>query len=292
MTPAEWRHAAGLLLLGALFYAGIAAIVVVLVRRKLVPPAERVRIREGLCALPWQPSDALVMLAIYLAVQIATLTVGLILTQLSGVSAARLALLTYGLQALLFPAAGLVALTALAGVRGITWSRWLRPIRRQSAARTVPQALLFYLAMMPFVSYGGELARSLLSRFDFPVSAQPVVELIIDPANPGWLRWPLIVLAVTLVPAVEESIFRGILLPLALQRAPVWQAVFAVSALFAALHFHLASFVPLGIVAAAFSLGYLRTGSLLVPILMHACFNTVSLVALFLLRGAPGLMPV
>jgi len=87
-----------------------------------------------------------------------------------------------------------------------------------------------------------------------------------------------------LAPLFEEVIFRGILLPLVARRWGTAAAVVTVSALFAMVHFHLPSVVPLFVIAVAFSLGYVYSGSLLVPVAMHALFNGVNLVMLALLR--------
>jgi membrane protease YdiL (CAAX protease family) len=70
----------------------------------------------------------------------------------------------------------------------------------------------------------------------------------------------------------EEWLFRGVLLHLWAQRFGVRFAVLATSILFAALHSDVIGSVIFGIVMAAL---YIRTGSLLVPIVAHFLFNAL-----------------
>ena len=87
----------------------------------------------------------------------------------------------------------------------------------------------------------------------------------------------MLAMAVGVAPIFEEILFRGIALPLLARRWGVAPAVVAVSAFFAVIHLHVPSLVPLFIIAVSFSLGYLYTGSLLAPVVMHALFNGVNL---------------
>ena len=66
-------------------------------------------------------------------------------------------------------------------------------------------------------------------------------------------------------------------------------AALLTSALFALVHVNLASLPALFYLALCLTLAYEWTGSLLVPITMHALFNTVSLVGLYVTsRTSPG----
>ena len=90
-------------------------------------------------------------------------------------------------------------------------------------------------------------------------------------------------MGVALAPVAEELFFRGLALPLLARRIGVAPAVAAVSGVFALLHFHVPSLAPLFVIGSAFSVAYLATGSLAVPIAMHAVFNAVNLGVLYLL---------
>jgi membrane protease YdiL (CAAX protease family) len=88
------------------------------------------------------------------------------------------------------------------------------------------------------------------------------------------------VAAVIVAPLVEETVFRGFVYGVVKRFTdPIFAAIVS-SALFALAHFHLGSAVPLFVLALGFVGAYERTGSLLVPMLMHALFNAISLVAL------------
>ncbi len=92
--------------------------------------------------------------------------------------------------------------------------------------------------------------------------------------------------AVILAPLAEEVLFRGIALPALARRMGTFTAVVTVSALFAAIHFHVAGFPVLFTLGVALALAYLRTCSLLVPIALHTTFNLAT-VLIVNLRGSP-----
>lgn len=99
----------------------------------------------------------------------------------------------------------------------------------------------------------------------------------------------LAITAAVVAPAVEELVFRGFLLTRWARRFGVRSGVVFTALLFGLLHFALA---PLG----AFALGlvaavlYLRTRSLLAPILTHATANSTIVFATILGRGGDAAM--
>lgn len=90
-------------------------------------------------------------------------------------------------------------------------------------------------------------------------------------------------LAVVVAPLFEELLFRGILLPWLRRVLGVWPAIVTSSLLFAVLHAD-AWPAPIPLFVLALFLGYLayRTSSLVAPIVLHATFNGVSMLALVL----------
>jgi membrane protease YdiL (CAAX protease family) len=94
----------------------------------------------------------------------------------------------------------------------------------------------------------------------------------------------MFIFAVAIAPFFEECLFRGILLPMAIRKLGLGAGIFVISLLFAAIHFHLPSLIPLLIIASGFSLAYLYTKSLWVPIIMHGLFNGVNLALLLVMR--------
>ena len=87
--------------------------------------------------------------------------------------------------------------------------------------------------------------------------------------------------AVCIQPVCEEFLFRGFFYGVWKRYlGPIWSALLA-SLLFAAFHNSLAAFAGLFVLAVCLNIAYERTGSLLVPILMHALFNLTELLLLF-----------
>jgi membrane protease YdiL (CAAX protease family) len=90
----------------------------------------------------------------------------------------------------------------------------------------------------------------------------------------------IIVLAVSLAPIAEEFIFRFFIYGVARRYFGKVIGVLASAVLFAAVHAHLPSFAPLFVLGACFAIAYEWTGSILVPMTMHALFNAITLTAL------------
>lgn len=87
--------------------------------------------------------------------------------------------------------------------------------------------------------------------------------------------------AVVIQPACEEFLFRAFFYGVWKRYVGPLSAGFFASLLFAAFHTSLAAFAGLFVLALCLNIAYERTGSLLVPIGMHALFNFTSLVFLY-----------
>ncbi len=87
---------------------------------------------------------------------------------------------------------------------------------------------------------------------------------------------------VIIQPACEEFLFRGFFYGVWKRYLHPLAAGFLACLLFAAFHTSLTAFGGLFVLAVCLNLAYERTGSLLVPIGMHALFNFASLSVLFL----------
>jgi hypothetical protein len=94
-------------------------------------------------------------------------------------------------------------------------------------------------------------------------------------------------LAIFAAPVVEELTFRGIMFPALARRMPAMLAICITSLVFASLHFEVQLIGPLFVIAVAFALGYLYSGSIIVPMVMHLLFNSVTLGVLFLTKDEP-----
>ncbi len=140
-------------------------------------------------------------------------------------------------------------------------------------------APLFYLALIPFLMLASTLYSLLLeSVFGIEVELQAVA--LIFTQEFSWLQFLYIFMAIFVAPIYEELIFRGVVFPFLVKRGGLAGGTALVSLLFALMHFHLPSLVPLFLLSAALCLAYWRTGSLWVSIGMHTLFNAVSIFAL------------
>ncbi|MFA5689027.1 MAG: CPBP family intramembrane glutamic endopeptidase [Kiritimatiellales bacterium] len=142
--------------------------------------------------------------------------------------------------------------------------------------------ILFYLAMLPPLWLFNMMYQVILYFLGQDISLQDITVMLAADAV-----WPVRVLlflsAIIIAPVFEEVIFRGILLPVAIRYTGKWLGIILISLIFGALHFHLPSFGALVLLSVALSLAAVRTGSLLVPITMHAVFNGITMILLMII---------
>jgi membrane protease YdiL (CAAX protease family) len=142
----------------------------------------------------------------------------------------------------------------------------------------------YYIMAMPGIALAAFTYFKLLEVLGVPQVQQPIMELL------SGLDSPLLILAmgifaVVLAPIVEELVFRGMLLPLLSRRLGLAAGIVISSLLFALLHGHLQTMFPLMVVAIFFSFGYIFGKSIWVPIIMHASFNGMNLLTVYLQKG-------
>ena len=87
--------------------------------------------------------------------------------------------------------------------------------------------------------------------------------------------------ACVIAPICEEILFRGFFYAVIKRFSERFFAALVVSLLFAAIHGNTLGLVPLVVVAMALTVGYELTGCLLVPIAMHAMFNTTQIIIMY-----------
>ena len=105
--------------------------------------------------------------------------------------------------------------------------------------------------------------------------------------NPGWKERCSIILMATLVaPIAEEIIFRGYLYGVMRRFLGRIPGIVISSILFAAMHLHLPSMPGLTVLAVMLCLLYERTGSLWSNIIVHATFNSISIIMLLIFKEA------
>ena len=142
------------------------------------------------------------------------------------------------------------------------------------------------LAVTMAFSYGSALVSLYVLSILNPGLLEFLVEaLSTAPDATFGYQLAMAVVIVILAPVLEETLFRGILINRWGTRWGVPAAVIASSIAFGILH---ANPVGIGMAGLVMALLYLKTGTLIVPILFHAANNLLPTLAAFLLdEGAP-----
>ena len=156
---------------------------------------------------------------------------------------------------------------------------------RSGTCISIGLGVLFYLGALPLVGISDTIYKALLSAVGYSTQPQYMVEMFTAPGHSMLLRCVVASTAVLLAPLGEELLFRGIALPVLARHTSILAAMCIVSAIFAAVHFHVPSLVPLFVIAMCFSAAYVFSGSIVTPITMHVLFNGMSLAAAILLKN-------
>ncbi|MFM8657211.1 MAG: lysostaphin resistance A-like protein, partial [Chthoniobacterales bacterium] len=114
------------------------------------------------------------------------------------------------------------------------------------------------------------------------VAPQDVVDFLQNAQFPRD-RIAVLVMAVAVAPLAEETIFRGYLYPVGKKCFGAFLSSVITAALLAALQGKLATVPPLLTLALCLTLAYEKTGSLIVPMIMHSVFNAISSVGILYL---------
>lgn len=154
-----------------------------------------------------------------------------------------------------------------------------------SMTKSFGTAIIWYLAIIPLVFLASAVITPLLELLNIPLEPQLILREFTDTDLPHWIRSGLFVLAIIIAPIVEELTFRGVALPIAAKHASPGLAILTVSTAFALIHYNIAAVAPLLVLAIGLSLAYIHTRTILVPIMIHSIFNTVSLATLLLLQS-------
>ncbi len=141
-----------------------------------------------------------------------------------------------------------------------------------------------YLLAFPAVVLAGALTLLVFTRFGLDMSLQPTVLDLKTLQHP--MEWVLVFLLVVIIgPFCEEVVFRGVLFPWLSHRLGLTAGLLLHSLIFSAIHGHAASSFPLFILSIFIGLIYAVRQNLLAAFWMHAVFNGVSLLNVFLLAA-------
>ena len=149
-------------------------------------------------------------------------------------------------------------------------------VDRMPVGRSVLLGVSLLVSALPMV-FAVDYLASVLLKVNPSTDAQEVIR-IFEKSSTGAQRIPIILLAVVIAPVAEELAFRGYLYGVIKRYFGAVPALVLSGILFALIHLNLPSFFPLLVLASVFALAYELSGSLLVPMTMHALFNALSLI--------------
>ena len=149
-------------------------------------------------------------------------------------------------------------------------------IDKMPVGRSLLLGISLLISAYPTVFAVG-LLTSVLLKINPTTDVQEVMR-IFENATAVTQRIPIILLAVAIAPVAEELAFRGYLYGVIKRFFGAVPALLLSGILFALIHLNLPSFFPLLVLGWVFALAYELSGSLLVPMTMHALFNALNLI--------------
>ena len=161
-------------------------------------------------------------------------------------------------------------------------------LRLLPPARAIGLAIVFIVAAFPIVSLTNWLTITGLGRQDGEQDLVALFRRIAAEHDYGAIA-KLFLATVIIAPVCEEFLFRGYFYAVGKRYVGSLASGLVVALLFAAIHTNLQSLAGLFVLALCLTAAYERTGSLLVPIGMHALYNASSLALLYL--QAQGALP-
>jgi len=228
---------------------------------------------------PWRPGDVAWVIMIVLIAHFGAFGIIRTLTITGWLAPGDLIFATILIQSMAMHGAICFCIFFRAAQRGL---RWRTAFSRRNARWLEDSAfgLVAYLAMLPVLLFYVLLYHVFLQWTGYETKPQEMLQWFAGQDRGTWQAMYLVALAVVLAPVAEELFFRGLILPAMARRMGIGAAVTVSSALFALLHMHVPSLVPLFIFSIALSLAYIHTRSIITPIVMHALFNAISLLAM------------
>jgi len=152
--------------------------------------------------------------------------------------------------------------------------------------RAQAYALLVFGAVMLVENPLSNLSDWLFDFFHLPHPDQDTVEMFRQ-FNSATDILGFIFVAVIVSPIIEELFFRGFLLTFLKNYTTPLFAVVLSGGVFAFAHLNLGAVIPLWFLGIVLGLAYEHTGSLLVPMTIHGCFNLATALSLLLDKGNP-----
>ena len=157
------------------------------------------------------------------------------------------------------------------------WLQW----RWQPLVVSLRAAVAQLLMVLPLVALAGWLLERVWSE---PGGSNPLLEMVLNtPDAPALLL--LAGTALVLAPLFEETLFRGVLLPVLARRWGAGLGVLVSALCFALAHLSLGELLPLFVLGLGLGWLRLRSGRLGASVVMHSLWNGLTFANLLLLAG-------
>ena len=179
-----------------------------------------------------------------------------------------------GVMMQLFITGGLVFL--LTYVRGADVGE-LFGLTRLSPRRIFNWSILLMLAVTPLVLL---VAWGWGSLLYYALDEEPASQELVKTFREGAANTKILIAisACIVAPICEEILFRGFFYPVVKRFSERFFAAITVSLVFALVHGNALGILPLAVFAMTLTVAYELTGCLIVPIVMHAIFNSITIV--------------
>ncbi len=143
----------------------------------------------------------------------------------------------------------------------------------------VKTGLKYYLIVLPAIIASGFIVDSVLRAFGIEPRQQDIISNLLNEDSLGVLAF-MFFFGMLAAPIIEELLFRGFLQSAVRITCSRLQTILISGFVFALIHWN--AHVFLQIFVLGFILAYLfeKTGSLIAPITVHVCHNTITLVFL------------
>ncbi|MFN7678904.1 MAG: lysostaphin resistance A-like protein [Cyanobacteriota bacterium] len=133
--------------------------------------------------------------------------------------------------------------------------------------------------VLPIVAWVSWLLQQVWSD---PGGSNPLLEMVIGSSD-AWALLAFALTAVVLAPLFEETLFRGLLLPVLGRHLGGMGAVLVSALMFALAHLSLGELVPLSVLGIGLGLLRWQSGRLAASVCLHAFWNGLTLFNLLLL---------
>lgn len=150
-------------------------------------------------------------------------------------------------------------------------------LRVMAPLRALATAVLWAVPIFIFVTALSQIATEALSHVWHDLSPQEPVKLFQQSGN-LMVQLTLGISAIIVAPLAEELIFRGYVYGVLKRFTDGYFAALGSALIFAIVHMHVGTLVPLFALGLLLVAAYEVTGSLLVPIFIHSLFNASSTV--------------